>query len=77
MNGERAFEKARALMREPGALAVDGAVERVELERVVRADRQPGDAVTDPVVGRLQRRLAQVLLVGRLQYVIGNRWCAT
>ena len=31
-----------------------------------------GDAVADPVVGRLQRRLAQVLLVGRLQHVVGN-----
>src|SRR4029077_15754458 len=42
------------------------------LERVVREDRQAGDAVADPVVGRLQRGLAQVLLVGRLQHVVGQ-----
>jgi hypothetical protein len=38
-------------------LAVDGAVHRVEVERIVREDRQAGDAVADPVVGRLQRGL--------------------
>ena len=44
----------------------------VEVERIVREDRQASDAVADPVVGRLQRGLAQVLLVGRLQHVLGN-----
>jgi len=38
----------------------------------VREDRQASDAVADPVVGRLQRGLAQVLLVGRLQHVVRN-----
>jgi hypothetical protein len=58
-------------------LAVDGAVQRVEVERVVREDRQRGDGVADAVVGRLQRRLAQVLLVGRSP-ARGTecRWCA-
>ena len=53
-------------------LAIDAAVERTEVKRVVREDGQGGDAIADPVIGRLERRLAQVLLVGRLQHMVGN-----
>ena len=51
-------------------LAVDGTMQRVEVERVMRGNRQRGDGVGDAVIGRLQRCLAQVLLVARFQHVI-------
>lgn len=51
-------------------LTIDGTIQRIQIERVMREDRQRGDGVADAVVGRLQRCLAQVLLVGRLQHVV-------
>jgi len=56
----------------PKLLPVDAAVERVKREGLVRENGQGRNAVADPVVGGLQRRVAQVLLVGRLQDVVGN-----
>jgi hypothetical protein len=53
-------------------LTVDATIERIDIKRIVREDRQSGNAIADPVVGGLERRLAQVLLVGRLQHMIGN-----
>jgi hypothetical protein len=43
-------------------LTIDGTVQCIEVERVVREDRQRGDGVADAVVGRVQRCVAQVLL---------------
>ncbi len=58
-------------------LTIDGTVQcrgggggGIEVERVVREDRQRGDGVADAVVGRVQRCVAQVLLVGALQHVV-------
>ena len=79
--GHNALPAAKILARVPRLhgrplhaelLAVDAAVERIEVERVVRENGQAGNGVADLVVGRLQRRLAQVLLVGRLQYMVGD-----
>jgi len=53
-------------------LTIDSTIQCVEVERVMREDRQAGDSVTDPVVSGLQRRLTQVLLVGRFQHVVRN-----
>jgi hypothetical protein len=53
-------------------LAVDAAVEYVEIERIVRKDGQLGDGVADSVVGRLERRLAQVLAVGCIEHMVGH-----
>lgn len=54
-------------------LTIDAAVEcSTKVEGIVREDGQVGNAIADPVVGRLQRCLAQILLVGRLQHVVGN-----
>ena len=38
----------------------------------MRKDRQRSDGVADPVVGCVQRRLAQVLLIGAFQDVVRN-----
>jgi hypothetical protein len=37
-------------------LTVDGAVQRVEVELVVREDRQAGDAVADASIGKLTQQ---------------------
>ncbi len=53
-------------------LTIDGTVQRIQVERVMREDRQRGDGVADVVVGRVQRCLAQVLLIGAFQDVVGD-----
>jgi len=50
-------------------LTVHAAVQRVEIERVMRKNRERGDTIADPVIGCLQRCLAQILLVSGFQRV--------
>jgi hypothetical protein len=45
-------------------LPIDGTIQRIEFERIMRENWQARDGIADPVVGGLQRRLTQVLLVG-------------
>jgi len=77
--GDHAFAATEVFARMPclhggsldaELLAVDTGVQRLQVERVAREDRQLGDGVADAVIGRLQRGQSQVLLVGGLQHVV-------
>jgi len=62
----------KEMMAERGVAVDHATVQRIEVKRVMREDGQRGDGVADAVVGRMQRGLAQVLLVGRFQHVVGD-----
>lgn len=57
---------------DPELLAVDRAVQRLQVERIVFEDRQPGDGIADAVIGRLQSLQPQVLLIRRFQQTLGK-----